>query len=317
VIDVNNIENQFLETTSALDNLRDQYITQLDRFKINLGIPIERHIDVVPLAFDLSEPEISLQEATARALALRLDLQTERDRLDDERRNLVIAKNELLPDLDLDANLTIPTDPDEDVGGVGFDPDELDYSVGITFGLPLDRRQERLRLRQSVIRLERAIRDLNEAEDNVILDARSTRRFIERARANLRLAERRVVITEQRREAQLAQLDQFTTQERLDTENDLIDAKSDRDNAETDLRIAILNYMLATGQMRVDRDGQLEPIPGMEFPPARIFADVENLDRWFEDPPLEEIERRIMEGLEQADPEGGDVVPADPVDPGG
>lgn len=313
VVDVNNIENTFLTTKSTLDNLRDQYITQLDRFKISLGIPIEQHIDVVPLAFDLSEPDITLQEATARALALRLDLQTRRDRIDDERRNLAIARNDLLPDLDLDANLTVPTDPDDDVGGVGFDQDELDYSVGVTFGLPLDRRQERLRLRQAVIRLERAMRDLDEFEDNVIIDARSTRRFIERARANLLLAEERVRITEQRKEAQDAQQDKFTTQERLDTENELIDAKTDRDNAETDLRVAILDYLLATGQLRVDRNGQLEPIPGMEFPPARIFADVGNLEKWYEDPPLEEIEQRIMEGEEIDNPETGQ--PVEPLDP--
>jgi len=284
--DVNNAQNALLETKSNLDNARDSYITSLDRFKIRLGIPVDDFIDVVPIAFDLTEPAISLREATARALALRLDLQNERDQVDDTRRGVAIAKNQILPNLDLNASVRLPTDPDEDEGGVAFDPDETDYLVGVTFGLPLDRKQERLRLRQAIIQYERSLRNLDAFEDNVILDARASRRRVEQARADLTLAEERVRITEIRKLEQTLKPDTTTTQERLDTENDLIEAKNARDRAETELRISILEYLLQTGQLRVGSDGQFQPIPGMEFPPATLFSELDDLADWWKNPLL-------------------------------
>lgn len=289
IVDVNNAENTVLSTRQNLDDRRESYMMALDRFKINLGIPVEDFIDVVPLVFDLSEPDISLQESTARALALRLDIQNERDQIDDARREVFIARNQLLPDLDLSANLTIPTDPDDDVGNLDFDPNSLDYAVGITFGLPLDRKQERLRLRQAIIGLQRDARNLDQAEDLLILEARSSRRFIEQARSNLNLAVRRVELNLVRRERQQADPGNQTTQDILDVEDDLILAQIDLDQSETALRIAILNYLLATGQMRVSATGQFEPIPGMEFPPATLFESNDDLNLWWQDPELEPL----------------------------
>lgn len=316
-IDVNNVQNTVLRTKSDLDDQRDRYITSLDRFKIRLGIPVEQYVDVVPIAFDLTEPAVSLEEATSRALSLRLDLQNERDQLDDGSRAVANARNELLPDLDVNGALTLPTDNDDSTGGLVLDADETAYEVGVTFGLPLDRQIERLQLRQSVIELERQMRNLEAFEDNVILSARSTRRFMERARATLALSEERVRITEQRKEEQTLKRDETTTQERLDTENDLIQALNARDESETALRIAILDYLLATGQLRVKRDGELEPIPGMEFPPARMYEEIDDLDKWYLDPELpeaEEIDDAPADGDAGVPAEGGDVGGDDAVD---
>ena len=310
IVDVNNAENSMLATRQDLDDRRERYMTALDRFKIDLGIPVEEFIDVVPLVFDLSEPDISLQESTARALALRLDIQNERDQLDDARRDVFIARNQLLPSLDLNGNVSIPTDPDEDVGGLDFDPNNLDYSVGITFGLPLDRKEERLRLRQAIIGLQRDARNLDQSEDLLILEARSSRRFIERARSNLNLAERRVELNVVRVEMQQADPGNQTTQDILDVQDDLILAQIDLDQSETALRIAILNYLLTTGQMRVSATGQFEPIPGMEFPPATLFESNQDLSLWWQDPELDPL-------VELIDPDeigaGGPDVP-DPID---
>ena len=47
-------------------------------------------------------------------------------------------------------------------------------------------------------------------------------------------------------------------------EDDLLAARNSRDQAKTDLRTAILNYLLQSDQLRVARDGTLQPLPGME-----------------------------------------------------
>ncbi|RMD65060.1 MAG: hypothetical protein D6824_03195, partial [Planctomycetota bacterium] len=53
-----------------------------------------------------------------------------------------------------------------------------------------------------------------------------------------------------------------------DAEENLLRAENDRDERERDLQIAILEYLLATGQLRVDREGQFQPLPGMAQRPA-------------------------------------------------
>jgi hypothetical protein len=50
----------------------------------------------------------------------------------------------------------------------------------------------------------------------------------------------------------------------VDTANALRDAERARDQARTDLRNSILDYLLATATLRVQRDGTFEMLPGME-----------------------------------------------------
>ncbi|MBZ0171615.1 MAG: TolC family protein, partial [Phycisphaerales bacterium] len=46
-----------------------------------------------------------------------------------------------------------------------------------------------------------------------------------------------------------------------DAERELNEARNARDQALTDLRNAVLNYMLTTGQLRVTPDGDFHPLP--------------------------------------------------------
>ena len=72
--------------------------------------------------------------------------------------------------------------------------------------------------------------------------------------------------------------DEITTQARLDTLADLLDAENARDRSRTALRSSVLDYLLATGQLRVTRDGELQRLPGMGEPaepadPAGVNPD--------------------------------------------
>ncbi|HRJ49169.1 MAG: TolC family protein [Phycisphaeraceae bacterium] len=266
--DLNDARNRVLSGVASLANLRERYILQLDRFKVRLGLALETRIDIQPLAFDLPEPDTTIEDATRAALEYRLDLQNERDRVDDSLRAVRNARNLALPDLDVSGNVRLPTDPDAREGGLAFDPEELNYQAGITFGLPLDREIERLNIRQAIIRHEQAIRRYERFRDEVVVSVRSSLRTIDLARFQLRLAEEQVKITEQRREEQLLKADELDTRRRLESEEDLLTARNRRDAAKTALRSAILNYLLQSDQLRVARDGTPLPIPGMEAIPA-------------------------------------------------
>ncbi len=250
------------QAQQQLARLRENYILQLDRFKQRLTLDISEPIDIDPDIFDLREPDATLREAMGLALEYRLDLQNRRDQLDDQRRAVANARNDLLPDLDLDASVSVPTDPGQMNGGFAIDPDQLDYSVGATFSLPLDRRIERLSLRQALIGLERAQRNYDEFRDGVIISGRQAVRNVDLAQFQLRLAEEQVRINELGLEELLLR-DDSDPQSVVDRRNDLLNAEDARDQAIADLRNAILQFLLATGQARVRPDGTFEPLPGM------------------------------------------------------
>jgi outer membrane protein TolC len=257
-------ENQLLSATASLASLREQYILSLDRFKVRLGLALDRPVAIKPFDLALPEPEIALDEAARRALEYRLDLQNSRDRLGDSARSVENARDALLPDLDLSGSVGIPTSSNVGVGGLGLDPEDLQYSAALTLSLPLDRRSEGLRLRQAMIALTQRQRGFEEERDAVVVEVRGSLRNVDLARFRLNLAERAVEINRRRLEEQQLKIDQIQPQQVIDTENELLSAENARDAAKTDLRVAVLNYLLATDQLRVSPDGTLERLPGMD-----------------------------------------------------
>lgn len=256
--------NRVLSGMASLENLREAYRLQLDRFKVSLGLPVEKPLVIRPLKLELPEPDADLADAARLALDLRLDLQNRRDQVEDSRRNLDNAKNGLLPDLNVTAGASIPTDADTREGGVMFDPDDTSYNAGLRLSLPLDRRSEQLRIKQASISLDKSERDYSTARDNVVLNVRAALRAVDLARFQLRLAEQQVQITQRRRLEQEIKKAEIDTRKRLEAESDLLDALNARDRAVTALRTAVLRYLLETDTLRVKRDGTFEPLPGME-----------------------------------------------------
>lgn len=255
--------SEVLSQEASLAGQRDQYILQLARFRVRLGLAESDAIDVAPTGVNLPEPEAEMDQAVLLALDLRLDLQNQRDRLDDRRRGVVNAKNQLLPDLNLSARATLPTDDDANVGHADLSPDDADYSVEATLSLPLDRKEEALRLRASQIQLQRSIREYEQARDEVIVRVRAALRNIELARFQLTLAEKQVEINERRKRGQELQKDTIDAQRIVDTENSLAASRNQRDRAQTNLRVAVLEYLLESDQLRVKRDGTIDPPAGM------------------------------------------------------
>ncbi|MGD1916633.1 MAG: TolC family protein [Phycisphaerales bacterium] len=256
-------ESSVLSANNRLQSAFESYIVALDSFKIRLGLDPSVPVALAPLTLSLNDPVATPSEAAQQALLYRLDLQTSRDRVLDARRRVSNARNNILPDLDAFAEVGLPTDPDEDEGGLAFDPDSVRYLAGLRFSLPLDREIERLGLRTSQIALERSLRTFERDRDQVVVDARSRLRSIEVARFQLILAERDVEINERRLEEQEIRADEITPQEFVDTNADLLEARDDRDAARTNLRVAILEYLRDTGQLRIGRDGEILPLPGM------------------------------------------------------
>lgn len=246
-----------------LSGLEESYRLAVDRFKLLIGMNTDEPVRIAREMLDLGAPAITPDKAVMVALRLRLDIQTSRDKIEDLRRQVDLAENGLLADLDVSGAITVPFDnPGNDLGIAGS-PDDVSFRLGMTFSAPLDRVIEKYQLRQTQIRLERGIRSYRNARDEVALQVRSQVREIERAQFSLLLQERNVEIAENRRASIEAAPDRASTRDRTETVNALRRAEDQRDRAARDLQVSILQYLNASGRLRIQPDGTLLPIPGM------------------------------------------------------
>ncbi|MBX3388472.1 MAG: TolC family protein [Phycisphaeraceae bacterium] len=270
--EVNIAANDVLNAEAALANLREQYILQLDRFKVRLGLEVSERVIIRPLALEIPMPDSTLDTATRAALEYRLDLQNTRDRVDDARRAVANAQNETLPSLNVGATALIITDPNKDIGGINFSPEDSTITGSATLSLPLDNEIERLNVRSATIALQQRERGLDQARDNVVVSVRSALRNIDLAAFQLKLAEQQVQINKRRLEEQLLKIDEVDAKQVVDSQNALLLAENRRDQAKTDLRNSILNYLLESDQLRVAPDGTFQPLPGMNLTSATQTA---------------------------------------------
>jgi len=256
--DVSEAEQRVLQSENSLASARDAYVVALERFRSRIGLPPDSPFMIEDtVTFDIPVPKLDMDESVRRGLMFRLDLQNTRDQVDDSRRAVRNARNDLLPDLDLTASVEAMTDPSLRRGGLQFDLEKTNFRTGITYGLPLDRETERIGLRQSIVTEQRAERRLRDDEDNVALAVRRAIREVQLARFSLDLQEESIRIVEDRIRGLDLRTQNVNPRSKIDADDDLQSALEGRDSALRDLRVAILRYLLETGQFRVSTKGAI------------------------------------------------------------
>lgn len=251
-------EAQVLFGRSNLIRAQDNYQAALDRLKIQIGMPTTQSLVIESTDLAVPTPELDATESILIAQDSRLDLQTTGDRVDDARRQALIAQDNLRGDLDFNASVDLGTDADRDIGGADFELEDSDYRVGLEYDMPLDRRIELAQYRRSLVQLERSIRSYRVERDRVALEVRDAVREIERAELTLAIQERNVQLANRRVEDVEIRRQRGTVEPRrvIEAEEDLLDARNRRDEAVADLQRAVLRYLLDSGQMRVGPAGR-------------------------------------------------------------
>ncbi len=90
------------------------YLTRLDEFKISIGIPVEERVVLDDRELErlrIEKPSVTQDQSLEIALASRPDLATARDLVVDAERHIKVAKNGLLPGLDLAVDYNPVSDP--------------------------------------------------------------------------------------------------------------------------------------------------------------------------------------------------------------
>jgi outer membrane protein TolC len=262
-----------LRAEDRVQRARAAYEDALDRFKLQLGVPVGADLELDDSDLDTLRrrgpvpPPFSEADAPALAMRHRLDLMNVRDQEADALRRVLVAKDGLGPqvDLALSGSLKTPSKRPFDLRAV--DPDAL---LGIDLGLPVERTAERNAWRAALIDASRARRLTQQREDEVVLAVREAFRNLAQARQSYDIQVQGVKLAEERAEGTGLSLeagrDNVTIRDRLDAESALVEARNALTTALVDHAVARLELERDVGTLLVDAAGGWTPAPPLAKP---------------------------------------------------
>jgi len=243
-----------IETENDLIDARASYRRAVDAFRVRLGLPGSVEVAVTDQAPEFQPIDMDDDSAVAAALYNRLDLQTQADQVEDVERQLHIAENGLLPDLNLDASYGLDGDgPTLDRAS----PHQWSSSIGLTMEVPLQRTRERNTLRSAQIALDRARRDLQEQRDQLDIDVRDQLRQLRSIEQQLVL--QRDQIEEEKKAVAVMQIryesGNADNRDLIEARQALIQAENALIRLEVDHFVRRLELHRALGVLFIDENG--------------------------------------------------------------
>lgn len=257
-LDAQRAEQRVLTSWNQVLTSIETYERQLDLFKILIGMETIQSVDIYDEGLDISVPTIDETAAIEIATSNRLDLINERDGIDDARRGVKVARNGLLPDLNLRGNVTFDTNPAE-MNQYHYEHERATWRAFVDLELPLDRVAERNQYRSSLIELRRSQRRFELAADRVRLDVRRAKRLIDLATTSLSIQRQNKELAQRRRDAADFRFQRGMIRNRdvVEAEDSLLDARDAYAAAESRLRQAVLDFYRDTGMIRVSDEGKM------------------------------------------------------------
>jgi outer membrane protein TolC len=261
--DLDRLQQAELTTETGWINAKRSYRQSLDRFKITLGLPTDIRLvldDRELSKLTIQHPSLTADEAMQVALSNRLDLYTEREKLEDAGRKLEVAENAFLPGLDLVGGASVTG-----VERRGFsEPDwkVMEWNVGLDLDLPLDQKDERNSYRSALIDLGRAGRELELAVDNIKLQVSDDWRGLDQAKRNYENAVLGVNLNQRRVEEQelRAELGLGKALDLVDAQNALLSSQNELTDALVAHTIARLRFWRDMGILMIEQDGKWQEL---------------------------------------------------------
>ncbi len=255
-LDVFRAEQALLVAQNSALNAQQQFLLDLDNFKIELGISTDRMIGLEGEFPEVSAFQMDPDQAVAAALNNRLDIRTTRDQLEDAGRRVDVARNGLLPSLGLTVGYSSFSDPQFDFDDLELGDDES-YSVGVALELPFDRISRRNSFRNAEISLDQAERRLDQAEDEISIQVRGSLRTLEQLRFQIEIGKK--TIESFSFTVEKAEIDQLrglgTNRDVVEAKNSLTDAKNDQLDRIVNHEIQLLRLQNQLGLLFVDEKG--------------------------------------------------------------
>jgi len=233
------------ELTAANTLITDQETLEalLNDFKIFLDLPTETPVKVEEVDPVMRPADIDLKSAIAAALHNRLELVTAAEQLEDAERGVRIARNSLLPDLDLATTVTVAGSK---VGGTSTYGDGS-HSASVELVLPLDKVRERNSYKRALIDRDRSRRAYSLAVQDVKVEVMDTYRRVRRLADSVRIERANVTVAEKRLENAKTRFEAGELGNR-----DVVEAQLDLLRAQNALVEAILDHEVSRLQLKRD-----------------------------------------------------------------
>ena len=250
-MDVDQARQAELSARNNYVNAVASYLNSLDQFKVELGLPVSEkvHLNDEALlelqAHGLTPVQIASDYAYRLATARQMQVLNAIDQFEDSKRQIKVAANRLLPDLNLIADASLDSERPTDY--TRFDPKEVRAGVGVELNLPIDRLRERNNYRATLISFESELRSLALTLDQLKDSIERGLRTLEQRRQTyliqqgaLQVADRRVLAANQLIEAGRAEV------------RDLVEAQDAQVAAQNAVTQALVSYQDAMLTLLLD-----------------------------------------------------------------
>jgi len=254
-LDVLRAELQAEQARDAALSARTSLESALEQFRSLLGLPPSARVEPEPLTL-VENPGLSLPSLdvlVSAAFANRLELREAGDRIGDARRALAVARNSLLPQLDVNVAVTRASMGDRFPALAGGD---RRVEVFLTTSYPVQRSADRAQAAIARLDLARTERDRRERELSLESEVRAAVRDLQRIHASIQVQRKRTTVAhEQQRLATLRyQRGVASNFDVVDAEASIVSARTALAGLLADFQVARLRLLRTTGELDVDED---------------------------------------------------------------
>ncbi len=248
----------------------ESYEAQLDALKLQLGLPVSAKLmlDEGELSrLQLFDPPGSVDDALTTALSTRLDLQNSREGVEDAKRRIKVAKQDLLPSVGAVLQYDITGAPNSN--GANLDARRRTVSPGLDVDLQLDKKAERNVLRAAEVAEQKSKRDLELQEETLRLDIRADWRALDLAKKQYQLAIEGLKLAERRLEVEydyLIEGKSTSARDYIDAQQDLIEARDQITSTLITHTLARLKLWKDMGILFITKDGAWDDVLKTERP---------------------------------------------------
>ena len=267
-IEVDQARSELLSATDSVVSARTAYETNLDAFKVKIGLPPEAKVALDTGELDRLETQMDRLAVTTKsavdafpdeaeacriALESRHDLVVTRGKLEDAARAVRIAADQLRGDVTLKGGLNVDRLNETGQGSSGRET----WSSSVQADLPWNRRKERNAFKKTLIALEQAKRGLELQEDSVKQAVRSGLRNLIAARATYEIQVEAVKVARLRVESNtlFLQSGRSSMRDVLEAESALLTARNALCSALIDWRMSELQLRCDMGVLRMTESG--------------------------------------------------------------
>jgi outer membrane protein len=248
-IDLYRAEIRIKEVQDDLTTLKEEYANALDKVKEVLAIPQRGDISV-SASVDLRPVGISLEKAQQIALENRIELEQSQLSIREAERKQALAKNNLLPQLDL--NVRYNRFAEQTVSGLPEDS----WIVSLSSNTDLFRTVESNEYERSKIGSRQAAIDCQEQKERIAKDVRTQLNSLDKQERSIEISREQILQTTGK-----MKLSESKFRHGMGNNFDLLESQTQLQRAKTNLLFDTINYIVGTYRLRsvlgtlVARDG--------------------------------------------------------------